>query len=453
VPGYYNKRIEQASAARDASSILSDLQRASGVSPEDPFEVEALNGLPAGCTAARWNHSGEASMLVGKDSGRISQRMRGSPGGIPIREDTRDFVQSRIVNASPDRQALLIQIMNRMHCLFNAWPAVCATAREARPAFITVIGVLLGGCSSLPTATPLVTDANPAVLQAVMECKNRIVYLSSPATQGSRPVLLLLHGATEDPTEMMEIVREWNGKYDVYLYSFNYHQRVEKLAFDLVREMQQLKAGGQMTGDLTVVTYSYSAILFRTAVIQEESGQAFSGARLIQLVPTAGGSRLALGMGIPIIGSLASLASKPSAAQNPFGSVSQTIWDGNGNRKFHQVIPPERTYTLLVEGDLHSLADHKNADVRRRYRNGLGSNVATIPKSAGVTHEYLPIDPVALDYLRQILEPPPAEAGVVAGPEVGRKLPPESKPVGAGKSPDVAAHQPAGGNAKAKTAR
>jgi hypothetical protein len=105
-----------------------------------------------------------------------------------------------------------------------------------------------------------------------------------------------------------------------------------------------------------VVTYSYSAILFRVAVIQEASSQTFSGVRLIQLVPTAGGSRLALGMGIPIIGSLASLASKPSAAQNPFGRVSRTIWDGNGNRKFHQVIPPERTYTLLVEGDLHSLA-------------------------------------------------------------------------------------------------
>jgi hypothetical protein len=26
---------------------------------------------------------------------------------------------------------------------------------------------------------------------------------------------------------MMEIVTRWNGKYDVYLYSFNYHQRVE----------------------------------------------------------------------------------------------------------------------------------------------------------------------------------------------------------------------------------
>ena len=44
-----------------------------------------------------------------------------------------------------------------------------------------------------------------------------------------------------------------------------------------------------------------------------------------------------------IIGSLAALASKPSAAQNPFGRFARTIWEGEGNRKFHEVIRPERT--------------------------------------------------------------------------------------------------------------
>jgi len=341
-----------------------------------------------------------------------------------------------------------------MQRLFHPWPAVCAAVGKARPGCITVIGGLLCGCSSLSTTTPLFTDANPAVLREVLECKNRIVQFSPPATHATnvtRPNLLVLHGATEDPTEMMEIVRRWNGKYEVFLYSFNYHQPVEKLAADLTREMQRLKACGQMTGDLTVVTYSYSAILFRVAVIQAVSPQTYSGVRLVELVPTSGGSRLALGMGLPIIGPLASLASKPSAAQNPFGRFARTIWEGNGNRKFDEVIREERTHTLLVEGDLHSLADHKNADVRRRYRNGLGSNVVTIPKSAGVTHEYFPIDPVALDYLRQILEPLPDAAIGIA--ERGDDRSAAAKHVGNGQTSEVA-RKFAGDNATpAETAR
>jgi hypothetical protein len=52
------------------ASILSDLQRASGVSPEDPFAGEALDG-PAGrmhgstLMSCRTSPLGESSVLVG----------------------------------------------------------------------------------------------------------------------------------------------------------------------------------------------------------------------------------------------------------------------------------------------------------------------------------------------------------------------------------------------------
>jgi hypothetical protein len=68
-----------------------------------------------------------------------------------------------------------------------------------------------------------------------------------------------------------------------------------------------------------------------------------------------------------------------------------------------------------------------------------------------VTHEYLPIDPVALDYLRGILEPVPADARVVAAREASRS--PELKRVGDRKPSGVTAREFVGGNAKAETVR
>ncbi len=289
---------------------------------------------------------------------------------------------------------------------------IVVAARCVRPLAALLFGVLLVGCTTLPPTQSVSAEASGAVMRAVMERKNRIVSLPSSASNRVRPALLLLHGATDDPSEMMAIVQQWHATYHVFLYSYNYHERVEKLAADLVTEIHLLQADGRLAGELTVVTYSYSAIIFRQAVIQAESPATFADARLIQLVPTAGGSRRALGMGIPLIGTLAGLASKPSAAQNPFGRFARSIWEGSGNGKFYGVIHPARMYTLRVEGDSHSLAEHKSAKLQRRYWNGIGRNVVTIPKSTGVTHEYFPTHPVALAYLREVLEALPAKAGV-----------------------------------------
>lgn len=325
--------------------------------------------------------------------------------------------------------------MIRTEHLSKPWPVIAFTAGSARLFAAVVVGALLSGCATLPAPKSGADEPTTAVMQGVMERKNRIVHLPSPATNGPRPDLLLLHGATEDPTEMMEIFRQSRGKFDVYLYSYNYHERVKKLAVDLVREVQRLQTSGQVTGNLTVVTYSYSAIVFRTAVIQGESPATFAGATLVQLVPTAGGSRRALGMGIPIIGALASLASKPSAAQNPFGRFARSLWEGNGNRKFYEVIQPARMHSLVVEGDSHSLGDHKNAKLQRRYQNGVGPNVVTIPKTTGVTHEYFPTHPVALAYLRRLMESLPDEPRV-AGVAAGNHPAPEWTFIGGGDIPD-----------------
>lgn len=250
------------------------------------------------------------------------------------------------------------------------------------------------------------------MMKEVMARKDRIVHLSVRESGRAKPVLLLLHGATDDPTEMMDIVREWRTAYDVSMYCYNYHRPVESVGADLVKEITRVRAENGLVTNATVVVFSYSAIVFREAVISADDWSLFSGMSLIQLVPTAGGSRLASWLRIPIIGYLAGLASKPSAAENPYGRLTKKLWDDEGNNRFCEAIRPERTSTLLVEGDSHSLAQEKDKNVRRRYLNGIGRHIVVIPKSSGVIHDYLPTHSIALAYLRNLLHrPAQASAG------------------------------------------
>jgi hypothetical protein len=267
-----------------------------------------------------------------------------------------------------------------------------------------VAGALLNGCTTVPGNPLLLTEGHGNLMKEVMERKDKIISLSP--LDPDKPALLLLHGATDDPTEMMDIVREWRGQYNVFLYSYNYHNRVEKAAADLTCEMTKLKAENRFPPTVTVLVYSYSAIVFREAVITGKETGLFANASLIQLVPTAGGSFMARTLRFPIAAFLVSLASATSTAENPYGSFAEKIWDGAGNKKFYEVINPLRMHTILVEGDSHSLAGVKNKNVQRRYKNGIGPNVVVIPKSTGVTHDYFPTQPAALAYLRTILELP-----------------------------------------------
>ena len=291
-----------------------------------------------------------------------------------------------------------------MKFFLKSWRQIPALAS------LGLVGGLLGGCAVVPANQSLLEDGQPGVLKAVMERKDRLVHLSRPAADDHKPALLLLHGATDDPTEMMDIVQEWRGKYDVFLYSYNYHEHVQTLAARLVDELKRLKARNNFPSGLTVVTFSYSAIVFRTAVIQADDPAVFAGVSLVQLVPTAGGSFLARGLRNPLVVFLVSLTSQPSTAERPYGRFAEEIWGGAGSQKFYAAIPPERMHTILIEADEHSLAGVKNLQIQAHYHNGLGPNVVVIPKSFGVTHDYFPTNPVGRAYLRKVLETLPATA-------------------------------------------
>lgn len=265
-------------------------------------------------------------------------------------------------------------------------------------------GSLFTGCATPANGKWFAENGKNDALREVMKRKDKIIHLSPKAAAADKPVLLLLHGATDDPTEMMDIVREWNGRYDVYLYAYNFHKPVERAAADFTRELKRIELENPRAARSTIVVYSYSAIVFREAVIDATDQSIFARVSLIQLVPTAGGSNLASGMENPFTAWLVSRVSKSSQAENPYGSLANHLWDGDGNRKFYATISGERMHTILLEEDAHSLANTTDETIHRRYENGIGTNVLMIPKSAGVTHDYFPTHPVALEYLRKLLK-------------------------------------------------
>jgi pimeloyl-ACP methyl ester carboxylesterase len=275
-----------------------------------------------------------------------------------------------------------------------------------RMSFIAVAaGVALG--SVFAPAGFADNNTEKSKLGEIMERHDRLVQLSAPNCQ--KPPLFLIHGATDDPTEMMAIAREWKDEYNVFLYSYNYHKRVEKVAADLVNELQRLKAKG-LAGNATVIAFSYGAIVFREAVIQSPDSNLFAGDRLIQITPTAGGSFFARGMENRLASFVISMASKPAAAANPYGAFAKHVWEGQGNEKFYTVIDSKRMLTIAVEGDPNSVSRIQDEKVQRRYKNGIGENVIMVPRSAGISHEYFVVEPAGLEYLRKVMGSPQIRA-------------------------------------------
>ena len=269
-----------------------------------------------------------------------------------------------------------------------------------RMSFIAVAaGVALG--SALAPSGFAENNSENSKLTEIMQRHDRLVQLSDPNCQ--KPPLLLLHGATDDPTEMMAIAREWKDDYNVFLYSYNYHKRVEKVAADFVNELRRLNSKG-LARNATVIAFSYGAIVFREAVIQSSNSNLFAGDRLIQITPPAGGSFFARGMENRFASFVISMASKPAAAANPYGAFAKRVWEGEGNEKFYSVIDSKRMQTILVEGDPNSVSRIQNEKIQLRYKNGIGENVIMVPNSAGVSHEYFPVEPAGLEYLRRVME-------------------------------------------------
>ena len=270
--------------------------------------------------------------------------------------------------------------------------------------------LLFSGCSHVSMDHFPRRKTEAAAISPAMQRKNAILFLSSPEMDANKPVLLLLHGATDDPMEMMDIAREWNGTYNVLLYAYNYHRPIKTIAADLVREMNTLQVRLETLHEpfapvqkITVVTYSYSASIFRKAVLLADDPALFSNVSLIQIVPTAGGSRLARTMKFGPSAFFTSIFSKPSAVANPYGRIAEELWGEAGSRKFHESINRARMHTILIEGDANSLANHRNEKVQRHYQNGIGTNVTMLPKSAGATHEFFPTEPAARACLRNVM--------------------------------------------------
>lgn len=275
-----------------------------------------------------------------------------------------------------------------------------------RMLFIAVAaGVALG--SAVSSAEYAAENPQENKLGEIMERHDHLVQLSDPNCQ--RPPLILIHGATDDPTEMMAIVREWRNEYNVFLYSYNYHKRVEKVAADLVNELRRLKGKG-LAANATVIAFSYGAIVFREAVIQSTDSSLFAGDRLIQITPTAGGSFFARGMENRVAAFVISTASKPSAAANPYGDFAKHVWEGQGNAKFYSVIDSKRMLTIMVEGDPNSVSRIPDEKIQRRYKNGIGENVIIVPRSAGISHAYFVVEPAGLECLRKAMESPTIRA-------------------------------------------
>jgi hypothetical protein len=262
---------------------------------------------------------------------------------------------------------------------------------------------LLTGCASWPLHHHAEPRIARSLAREIKSQPNRIFLLTSPALVPGKPMVLLLHGATDKPGEMFDIAGLWAHTHNVLLYSYNFHESLQKVAGDLLSELirldKQRYAAGATNGGMTVITYSYSATVFRKAVLLAPDESLFCDVSLIQLVPTAGGSFLARKMENPLTGSLVSAASKASAAENPFGKTAEELWGDSGTRIFHQRIDPRRMFTVLVPNDPHSLANIDNPAVRKRYENGIGRNVVRIPERFGVTHDNAPNHPAALEYL------------------------------------------------------
>ena len=124
----------------------------------------------------------------------------------------------------------------------------------------------------------------------------------------------------------------------------------------------------------------------------------------MQLVPTAGGSFGARWMDNRLLAFLVSLASKPSVAENPYGPLATALWGGEGDRKFYRAIDPACVYSIVLEGDEHSLSRINDPLIRERYVKALGSNVIVLPELPGLTHGEFVSHPIVIERVRQLLE-------------------------------------------------
>src|SRR6185369_2872814 len=101
--------------------------------------------------------------------------------------------------------------------------------------------VALNGCRTAPLPAMPALGAGAQEIDEAMLKNDEIVLLSSDRLDRTKPMLLLLHGATEDPMEMADIAKEWEENYNVLLYAHNFHEPIKVVASHLAREMKSLR--------------------------------------------------------------------------------------------------------------------------------------------------------------------------------------------------------------------
>ncbi len=289
-----------------------------------------------------------------------------------------------------------------------------------------VVTFFLSGCKSNPAREQIERwqPVAPAMACEGIRHNNKVVPLSPTPLDPGKPVLLLIHGATDDPSEMLDIFRQSENRYNVFLFAFNFHHPVKRIGFELVKQIRAMQKEYSFATNMTVIDYSYSAIVFRQAVLCADE-ELFVQARIIQLVPTSGGSFMARMLKSHWASFLVSMASNVSAAQNPYGRISREVWGQEGTKKFNERV--KSVESILVEGDPHCLANISDPRIRQMYTNGIShGEVFIIPRSTGANHDNFPTNPVVLQFLKGVLAPEKTVSKVASAKNLGSYKVPNS---------------------------
>lgn len=279
----------------------------------------------------------------------------------------------------------------------------------------SLAAVLLGACASNRPQNLGGFAADSPTIRQIMRMDDQLIAVSPNDPTAAKPILILVHGATKDPTEMLFISEACKDSYESYLFSFDFHRPLEKVARDLIAELTQNREHWGRSREIAFVVYSYSAIVFREAVLLADDPALFRETSLIQIVPTAGGSALARPMRIPLLAWAVARASEAGRAENPYGPLSEHLWGCESQRIFSSAIDSNRVCSLILEKDAHSFANATNVRLRQHFLNGAGPRFEVIPKSSGLKHGYFPTQPAALPYVKKYLDVGTREGSGAAG--------------------------------------
>jgi len=228
----------------------------------------------------------------------------------------------------------------------------------------------------------------------------------------SKKNMLFIVGA-EDANPIItvdDIKSHFRDKYNIFINIYDYQNPFKYLVDDLVVKVRKLKEDYKIKNSLTVVAYSYGAVIFRAAALSEKSEGLFDGTNLKQFAPVAGGAQdvdvWARYFHTP---SLFYMSQKGtwvkrddihiSRALNPYDTTQNDLYTPQKTAEFTKKMGS--IFTLLAGTDDQTMANSPIPQVRQMYKNGVGPNYEVI---ASATHEDLPNNHEALVALARSLD-------------------------------------------------